>query len=923
MKKLANSAICFGLVVATFSATHAQKGWAQIDEVIVTTRKRAENLQDVPLSVSTLNAVQIQNRGIDDIGDIAKFTAGIEFDEGYGAQDTRVTIRGLSQTRGRPNAAILVDGIDFTGEAVSTAGGGYSVNRRLLDLERIEVVKGPQSALYGRSAFAGAIQYITKTPSLTDFEAEAGFDISVEEDYEATGVISGPVVEDRLGFRLNGVYWNEEGYHDSVLTGESVGGGEGWGIGGTVLFEPNETISAKMRVAYSEDEFDVRAQARVPNNLIVDIPPNLIGTSGLAASLAGNYPTCASSPTPGLFSCLGLPKPLVAGKIGDDDGLAVIQSPDPRTGREYDGTEIDALQITSVIDWDLDFGTLTSYTGYLDADSKEIFDATSDALPAGSYESLDGTWSFVLPPCGFADCSPYALEVGRDNNTTLFSQELRFASNFDGPFQFTIGANYWREDVEQIEEAIGIADSLFRGRTDFSTLAPAAAIIPSAEARAYEKSRDTKHWSSYLLLEWDISDQFKLSLEGRYVEEDIDNVGPVCDAVATEALTGLASTDVGVDLNGDGVIETTGAEAVPDGIDDICNRAFRGASSAAPVAAAGSLPAGIYANPVTVPILAKSSESFFTPKATIEWTPNEDQLYYFSFADAVKPGGISSLTAGGFFDPENARFDEEKLRIYELGGKTSWRDGTLVLNGAVYFQEFTDKQVSTTQYDARIESDIGSIENAGEAEIFGIELEGTWQVTDTVTLGAGYSYIDAEYTSFKSQTNSANEIARLMASGNGGCLSVVDIDPGPDVVETCIIDRTGNRIEDIPKHAFVGTAEYRAPLDGLSGLIGQDADWFFQTNVAYTGERYTDENNLILLDDYITTDFRLGVSSDRLEFLIYVDNAFDDDTVKSGQGISSIVNTFRQGFFPPSPSDGFVVNLPDPRVIGFRGKVKF
>ncbi len=934
-EKLVRSAVALALIATPASVAVTGHGWAQVGNIVVTTRKREESLQDVPLSVSAFGAIQIQQRGIQDISDVAKLTAGIEFDEGYGAQDTRVTIRGLSQTRGRPNAALLIDGIDFTGEALSTVGGSFSFNRRLLDTERIEVVKGPQSALYGRSAFGGAVQFITRTPSMDEFEVEGGFDISTKDDYEFNVSAGGPVVEDILALRLNALYWDEDGYYDSSLTGETVGGGDGWGLAGTVLFEPTESISAKVRIAYSEDEYEVAAQARVPANTIQPLPYNLVSNVapfpfGIIFGFYRTYPDCSlelglpDTDVGTIATCYSTPRTLVTGNIGNADGLAIVQSPNPRTGMEYPGTALDTLQITSKVDWDVGIGTITSYTGFLDSNSEEMFDSTWDALPAGMHGSLDGSWEFTLAPCGFADCSPIAQEIDFRNNTQLFSQELRFASDFDGPFQVTVGGNFWNEDSDQFERSITVSHAIFRGFTNLAALPPAGAVIPTALVKPRNKGRETTHWSAYTLLEWDISEQFKVSFEGRYVDEKVDVLGVACDGPATEAETGFASSDLGVDLNGDGVIENTGPESVPDGIRESCHADFRGGSSFVTVGSGGTVPAGTVTNAVTVPLTVTSNESYFTPKGTFEWTPADNQLYYFSVARAVKPGGISSLTPGTFFDPANVRFDSEKLMVYEIGAKTTWLDGSLVLNGAAYFQKFSDKQVGTTQFDSRIQTDTGAIENAGEADIYGIELESVWQVTEEITMGAAYSFIDAEYTSFMSKTGSATEVARLIAAGKGGCLGVTDLDPRPnEYANVCDVDRTGNRIEDIPKHAFVGTGEYRAPLNILGGWMGQDFDWFLQTSVVYTGERFVDPNNAILLDSYITADFRIGVTSENVDLLVYIDNAFDNDTIKSGLEVGTQVGPLRQGSFPPGPTDGFIANLPDPRVVGFRGRFRF
>ena len=136
--RLTIGALTIALITTSLTVLFPAEGWAR-DEMIVFTRKKEENLQDIPISVSTISDVEINQRGIFDIKAVAKYTPGMEFDEGFGGQDNRIVIRGLSPTRGRANAAFLVDGIDFTGEALTTAGQAFSINQRLLDVERIEI----------------------------------------------------------------------------------------------------------------------------------------------------------------------------------------------------------------------------------------------------------------------------------------------------------------------------------------------------------------------------------------------------------------------------------------------------------------------------------------------------------------------------------------------------------------------------------------------------------------------------------------------------------------------------------------------------------------------------------------------------------------------------------------------------------------
>ena len=693
------------------------------------------------------------------------------------------------------------------------------------------------------------------------------------------------------------------------------------------MWEPTERLSFAPRLAYSDDHFDVGAQARVLSNTLVDLISPIPGGTLIENSFFGNgglYPDCTAAGGPGaptadntITGCTGTAKVLTTGMIPDADQLQIVQAPDPFTGNNYNGTEHELLTFTLVASWDVGFGEFSSYTGISDSEFEQRFEGNWDAMPAGDYASLDGMYSFTLPPCmdsngnPFPNCSRSQQQTAWDNQIDLFSQEIRYASAFDGPVQFTLGGLYWNEDASQVSVGNAtVAPSIVRGTAGgapgfFGAIEaqPPAFTVYSDIFRPQDSfvGRETEHWSAYGLIEWDISQAWKISAEGRYVDEETTVEGPVCDPLATEALTGLPPL----------VDPITGGPA--------CQFEFRGPSSTTLSDAGGTLPVGTYVQAVTFTGTGKTSDSFFTPKVTLEWTPTDNQMWYFSWAEGKKPGGLTTVSAGTFFSIEGREFTSETLTNWEIGGKTGWLDGGLVVNGAVFFQDYTDKQVGVTQFNPRTQSDFGAIENAGEAEVWGIELSAQWQPGERWLLSAGYTWIDAEYTEFESITGSANEVARAQAAGNGGCLEIIPsaIPNTDDIRDRCRINRTGNKIEDIPENAFVGGVNYTAPIGG-GGL-----NWFAEANAIFTDERWVEENNVQLLDSYWLFDFRLGLMSDSWDVVFYVDNLTDDDTSKSALDVGSQTDTHRQGQWPPGPTDGVIVNLPDPRIYGLRATFRF
>ncbi len=231
-----------------------------LEEVVVTARKRSESVQDVPLAIDAIDAQRITQLDIASTADVARYTPALTFDVGALPNDTRPSIRGVNAARGRPNVGILVDFVDVSSEAMTVAGGGITANLRLLDLERVEVVKGPQSVLYGRGAFSGAINYITRRPS-KEFEARIDGDYDEHGTYNLGLSLSGPLLSEQLAGRLTLSSYDRAGWYDNPNTGEELG--EGDSNGGSLALEwtPTESLAFYLRAEHSEDEFGPRAEA--------------------------------------------------------------------------------------------------------------------------------------------------------------------------------------------------------------------------------------------------------------------------------------------------------------------------------------------------------------------------------------------------------------------------------------------------------------------------------------------------------------------------------------------------------------------------------------------------------------------------------------------------------------------------------------
>ena len=217
-----------------------------LEEIIVTARKRAEKLQDVPISITAFTADAIEQRGIESVYDIARLTPNLSFNQTYGRTFDRPVIRGMSQILGERTVSFVVDGVYIAGNITGAD---------LDDVESVEVLKGPQATNFGRSSLAGVISYRTTQPS-NEFKGKASISLGDDGYYEAAANISGPLLGDTLSFKLGGRFYE----YDGRYTGLSSDGRKP-----TFGAEQTKRVSGTLRWAPS-DEFDVTVRAFAAQN---------------------------------------------------------------------------------------------------------------------------------------------------------------------------------------------------------------------------------------------------------------------------------------------------------------------------------------------------------------------------------------------------------------------------------------------------------------------------------------------------------------------------------------------------------------------------------------------------------------------------------------------------------------------------------
>lgn len=842
-------------------------GWsATVEEITVTTRRSEENLQEVPVSVTALSADFIEKQGISTTADVVSLVPGVQFDQSFSAADTRISVRGINSERGRASAAVLVDGIDVSGENITAGGGSSLLNTRLLELERVEVIKGPQSALYGRNAFAGAINYITKQPSMDGFEGSVYADYGSHDTRgnvgEIRGRITGPLIEGKLAASLNVGYFEDTGSYvnnnpNVPAANVALNGSRSVGGRAMLLFTPTDDLSITGSVAVSNRKSDPRALVKVGNANTFYLNETVLPP--------GTMPDLTA------FGMMNYGQWL--GTVTDDsvtkDGLNLSLS--GRTGQPFAGSEDDTVLASVKVEWDTDIGTFRSVTSYLDNEATLHEDS--------EYQDGLGTpFDLVLfgaPPGTIVN---YSLDNDYldETDTRQLSQEFVLQSDWDRG-NWLVGVSYFDEAADNADFSdnyfndtgnpanpfgLFIIDTAFMFPFTFCGTTPGTFSCGYAQSAATgmppkTTERDTKSYSLFGLVGFDLTDRLRLTAEARYIKDKIR------------------------------VTTNTAVDRVSQTILNI------------PIDLAGLSPVAI-----TLPETDSQSSDTINPRLALDFSLNDDVLFYASAAKGTKPAGFGTVQ---FARPQAARVKQEKLYAFEVGTKTSWLDGALLANAALYYNEYKDRQVGVTITDPITGWAASGIVNAAKAETKGLEVDLTWRPTEPVTLGLAYAYTDADWKEFN-YTDIRNEAAGMPVGPTGKDRAICGNAAG---------DCSGGNVAGIPEHALTLVANYTAPLN-------EEWEWFANVIGAYQDKRAVyDRVNTAFIDSHWNWDAQLGVQNDMWTVQVYVNNLLDDDTPRWGQGYQD----FRDGMYGGQggePRDESVFAfLPPPRLIGLRVNYMF
>jgi len=367
-----------------------------LDEIIVTASRRSESLQNVASAISAVNPDDYIIKGLTSISDIIDYTPGINFKSGGAPGFGSITIRGASQESSTPIVGIYVDDVPFTTNSPFSGGVSVLYDGLLSDIERVELVKGPQGTLYGAGAVGGVIKYITKDPALEEFRADALVDVSttkggeISQLYKAT--VSSPIVKDKVGLTLSGFYDDQGGYVDRIdspitTAQEDVNDAETYGVSATALIKFSDAGDIKLSSSYYKTKHDAKN--------VVDF----------------TFP--GFEPSGGRF-----------------------ETTDPESNVNVKYTKLDAT-----INYDFEWAELTTVSAYMKYDSDSLSDST------GSFGAIADQFTGSAPGTNIV---PSITDFGSEK----YLQEVRLASPSNETFEWLVGLFYVNEDTYNSQTAI-------------------------------------------------------------------------------------------------------------------------------------------------------------------------------------------------------------------------------------------------------------------------------------------------------------------------------------------------------------------------------------------------------------------------------------------------------------------------------------
>jgi iron complex outermembrane recepter protein len=680
--------------VAAAQGAAATDTGGSLEEITVTAQRRQENLQNVPIAISAFTNAELEKRNVGSPLDLIQYVPNLNGNNNTGLGSANVYfLRGLGNTESiatfDPPVGTYIDDIYIARQNSNNFG--------LFDVERIEVLRGPQGTLFGRNTTGGAINLLLRKPGDT-LRGLAEVGIGSFGERSARASIDVPV-NDRLSTQFAAYIVESDGYIKNLTTGKDDNGSDEKGIRGALRLKVSDDVTwdASLNYVYSGTF----------NKLGFEC--GTVAAAGTPASgCSGRYANSAfGSSSPALSNLLvTIPNPAGAGTV--DVATTVANG----KGGRSEGIDTNTLLTASNLQVNIgDHTTMNFITGFMHLQQDYLYDfsegrqgrsiggVTVAALPTAPLLQrplIVANAAGVLSPNG-------AFVLAQQSAGDQFSQELKFSGDArDGFIKYVGGLYYFREDYST--EVADVVTSFAAGAPTLAAQVPRAYVTRVSADRLIQNT--TRSWAAYMQADFKFSEQLTGTVGLRYTDETKDvAVTDLRDSRAVPLVAGIARPDLRLET----------------------------------------------ANLQRLGIPTVIGTSMVTPRFAINYTPFDDVLLFASATKGFRSGGWN--VRGGtaqLFTP----FKPEKTWTYEVGAKTEWLDRRLRANLTLF--QLKDKQF---QAPSAFVDAIGAVQfitrNDADFENHGAELELQAVPTDGLSL-----YLSAGYQKSKYENIAANTIAQ-------------------------------------------------------------------------------------------------------------------------------------------------------------------
>ncbi|NRA60443.1 MAG: TonB-dependent receptor [Psychrobium sp.] len=848
---------------------------AKIEVIEVTATKRTESIQDVPITVIALTGDSLEKLGVSNFDQYVEFLPNVTF-QGTGPGQNEIYIRGAATSQTSiavSSVQALQPSVAFYLDEQPVSMQGRNLDIYATDVQRIEVLPGPQGTLFGASSQSGTVRLITKKPNHDSFAA--GFDIS--NSFTAGGDMSNSVeayfnlpLTDSLAVRVATYSDHQGGWIDNILNAPGQGGFKGSAvvisrISGDALTNPESIpVTTPRNDALVEDNFNTASYAGVrfgASYIINDDWDFLLQHTQQSLDTEGVFaydPNLEGESSTNRF---------VPEDNDDDFGLTTwtLEGRLEHLELVYTGGYLDR-DINSTID----------YTGYTNGGSFAAYYACNYAGTPETQVCVDPTKFYK-----------------EQTSTSRITHEFRISTSADNRFRLITGVFYDSQELSTVGQ-FQLGNTQLPYFTDLKkTLQGTEGINSNGGPFSSEISfvNDITHVIDQVAvfgnLEFDITDTVTANFGARWYQIE-------------DSFKGATTT---ADVSGR-------LRAFGDGSDSALTEFF-GAEEAAAIKTAianGQLDTSLLDSDGKLTV----DDVIF--KASIDWRMSDNVMIFATYSEGFRPP-VTNRIGGGKAKNQEGAFDGFRIPVYsttdsldnfEIGIKSTLLDQTLRINATAYHSKISDLQ--TSRFDPTNISFLVFTDNVGDAEITGIDGDFSWAATDSLMIMGAFSYIDTELTSVNSElAGIAPAVGSRLPysakfSGNLQAEYYYQLNDGMTGFINGSIIYTGERLASMTMDAYVLEDSTNLVYGTGSGLkIQKEAD-------VYSGVNYQDSNGntfaggRYVQESYVLANLSFGVTTDEWKAEVFIDNLTNE---------SATLYIDTQQFTPK-----VVTNRP--RTVGFR-----